>query len=190
MASAAQAEAGFRDAALACLNGLYGYAMSLSHNQAEAENLVQETYLRAVRACDQLAPGSNLKSWLYAILRNIWLNEIGHRNSGPRFVEMDDEEQSDVINQVRSDDDPHAEYVAKVERDSLRAALRQLPLQFREVLVLREFEGLSYQEIAEILQCPAGTVMSRLGRAREKLRLLLSVAGIWPPVGTGDYEAL
>jgi RNA polymerase sigma-70 factor (ECF subfamily) len=190
MTGVSQNDTGFQEAALACLDGLFGYAMSLSHNQAEAEDLVQETYLRAVRACDQLAPSSNLKSWLYAILRNVWLNQIRHLHSGPRFVDMDDEEQRDALNQARSDDDPHRVYVAKVERDCVRAAVQQLPLQYREVIVLREFEGLSYQEIAEVLQCPAGTVMSRLGRAREKLRMLLSVAGVRPQVGAGEYEAL
>ena len=175
MTSAEQIEETFREEALTCLDGLYGYAMSLSHNQTEADDLVQETYLRAVRAFDQLAPGSNLKSWLYTILRNAWLNQIRHTHSGPQFVEMDDEQQQGVMGQVRSDDDPHASYVAKVERDSVRAAVQKLPIPYREVIMLREFEGLSYQEIAAILNCPVGTVMSRLGRAREKLRLLLSV---------------
>jgi RNA polymerase sigma-70 factor (ECF subfamily) len=188
MATAAQTGVDFREAALACLNGLYGYAMSLTHNQEDAEDLVNDTYVRAVQACDRLAPGSHVKSWLYAILRNIWLNKIRHDNSGPRLVYMDDGEQAGAVSQVRSDDDQHARYVAKVERDSLRAAVRQLPLPFREVLVLREFEGLSYEEIAVIVQCPAGTVMSRLGRAREKLRVLLSAAGVRPAAGVGDYE--
>jgi RNA polymerase sigma factor (sigma-70 family) len=72
MTDALQSQTEFREAALACLDGLYGYAMSLSHNQAEAEDLVQETYLRAVRAFEQLTPDSNLKGWLYAIARNSW----------------------------------------------------------------------------------------------------------------------
>jgi len=175
MTEADYCEADFRNAALACLDGLYGYAMSLSRHQADAEDLVQETYLRAVRAFGQLAPGSNLKNWLYAIMRNIWLNQVRHAHSGPQFVEISDEQQGDSLGQASSADNPYASYLATVERESVRAAVGQLPLQYREVIVLREFEGLSYQEIAEILQCPAGTVMSRLGRAREKLRLLLSV---------------
>ncbi|HLY18923.1 MAG TPA: sigma-70 family RNA polymerase sigma factor [Bryobacteraceae bacterium] len=164
----------FRQAALACLDGLYGYAMSLSHNQADAEDLVQDTYVKAVRAMDQLAPDSNVKSWLYAILRNAWLNQIRHLQSGPQFVGMDDEHHEDTIGRACSNDDPYNSYVARAERESIRAALEQLPVLYREVIVLREFEGLSYQEIAEIVHCPAGTVMSRLDRARKRLRTLLS----------------
>jgi RNA polymerase sigma-70 factor (ECF subfamily) len=190
MTEADHREADFRQAALACLDGLYGYAMSLSHNQADAEDLVQETYLRAVRAFGQLAPDSNLKSWLYAIMRNVWLNQVRHAQSGPQFVEMTDQQQEDAIGRARSGDDPYASYVAGVERDSVRAAVQQLPVQYREVIVLREFEGLSYHEIADILHCPAGTVMSRLGRAREKLRLLLSVWNVRPPLEAREYGAM
>jgi RNA polymerase sigma-70 factor (ECF subfamily) len=118
------------------------------------------------------------------------LNQVRHAQSGPQFVEMTDEQQEDVIAQARSADNPFASYVATVERDSVRAAVEQLPLPYREVIVLREFEGLSYQEIAEILHCPAGTVMSRLGRAREKLRILLSVWNAPPPLEARQHGAL
>jgi RNA polymerase sigma-70 factor, ECF subfamily len=175
-------DAQFKQEALACLDGLYGYAMSLSHDRADAQDLVQETYLRATRASGQLAPDSNLKSWLCAILRNLWLNQMRHAQSGPQFVEMSVEQQESAPAHSRSGDNPYASYVAKMERDSVRAAVRLLPVAFREVIVLREFEGLSYHEIADILHCPAGTVMSRLGRAREKLRVLLSVWNAGPPI--------
>ena len=191
MTDAQHRETDFKQAALACLDGLYGYAMNLSHNQADAEDLVQETYLRATRAFGQLAPDSNLKSWLYAILRNIWLNQVRHSQSGPQFVEMIDDQQQDAIREARSEEDPYASYVARAERDSVRAAVEQLPVAYREVIVLREFEGLSYQEIAGILNCPAGTVMSRLGRARDKLRQLLSVWNAPPaPLKAGEHGAL
>jgi RNA polymerase sigma-70 factor, ECF subfamily len=181
-----QIEGGFAHAALVCLDGLYRYAMALSHNQAEAEDLVQETYLRAVRASGQLAPDSNLKSWLYAILRNAWLNQVRHAHSGPRFVDMDDDQESGAAGQVRSNDDPYATYVRHVEHDHVRAAVNNLPPQYREVIVLREFEGLSYQEIGVILDCPAGTVMSRLSRARDRLREALSD---WGGSGFGPKDA-
>jgi len=189
MTEADHREADFRQAALACLDGLYGYAMSLSRDQANAEDLVQETYLRAVRAFGQLVPDSNLKSWLYAIMRNVWLNQVRHAQSGPQFVEMSDEKE-DAMGQARSGDNPYASYVAGVERDSVRAAVQQLPVPYREVIVLREFEGLSYQEIAGILHCPAGTVMSRLGRAREKLRVLLSVWNVRPTLEAREHGAM
>jgi RNA polymerase sigma-70 factor (ECF subfamily) len=190
MREALQTEAEFREAALACLDGLYGYAMSLSHNQAEAEDLVQETYLRAVRAFGQLTPDSNLKSWLYAIARNIWLNKLRHEHSGPQFIDMDDEQSQNGIGRVTSSDDPHAFYLAKIERESVRAAIQQLPVTYREVILLREFEGLSYNEIAIILNCPAGTVMSRLGRARDKLRLLLSASSARSPREAKGHAAM
>lgn len=179
-----QRETEFRQELLTCLDGLYGYAMSLSRNQAEAEDLVQETYLRAVRSYNQLTPDSNLKGWIYRITRNIWLNEVRDKR---KFSEIDDEERENAINHAQSNDNPHASYVAEFERAIVRDAVEQLPEHFREVIQLREFQGLSYQEIADILQCPVGTIMSRLGRARDKLRMLLSH---WraPPVEPKRHE--
>jgi RNA polymerase sigma-70 factor (ECF subfamily) len=166
--------AAFATAALDHIDALYGFAMTLVRNQAEAEDLVQETYLRAVRAFGQLAPDSNLKSWLFVILRNIWLNQLRHERSGPRFVELDAETEDRSWWLDRVTKDPHLVYVEKIERQEVRAAIESLPRLHREVILLRDIEGFSYQQIATILGCPAGTVMSRLGRAREKLRLLLA----------------
>lgn len=166
--------ASFSQAALEHLDALYGYAMTLTRNQTEAEDLVQETYLRAVRAFGQLMPDSNLKSWLFAIMRNVWLNQLRHARSGPQFIEMDAEEE-DRLQWLKTDtDDPLVAYLRKVERREVREAIESLPRMHREVVMLRDIEGFSYQQIATILGCPAGTVMSRLGRAREKLRQILS----------------
>jgi RNA polymerase sigma-70 factor (ECF subfamily) len=168
--------ANFSQAALEHLDALYGYALALARNRAEAEDLVQETYLRAARAFGSLLPDSNLKGWMFAILRNVWLNQLRHARSGPEFVELDAEEEDRkqwLLGAPSLVDDPHAVFVRKIEREEVRAAIEQLPRHHREVVVLREIEGFSYQQIAGILQCPAGTVMSRLGRAREQLRHLL-----------------
>jgi RNA polymerase sigma-70 factor, ECF subfamily len=154
-------------------DGLYGYAMVLSRDRTEAEDLVQETCFRAVKAIESLQPGSNAKSWLFTILRNIWLNQVRQRRTAPQIVELDVDE-STLGLAVEASKDPHALYVSKVERAQVREAIQQLPDEFREIIVLREYEELSYQEIASLLGCPAGTVMSRLGRARSKLRSLLS----------------
>ncbi len=189
MTEAVHREADFRQAALACLDGLYGYALSLSHRQADAEDLVQETYLRAAGAFGQLVPDSNLKNWLFAIMRNVWLNQMRHAQSGPQFVDMSNEPPEEAIGQACSDN-PYDSYVASVERESVRAAVQQLPLPYREVIVLREFEGLSYHEIADILGCPAGTVMSRLGRARERLRILLSAWSVRAPLEARENGVL
>jgi RNA polymerase sigma-70 factor (ECF subfamily) len=155
------------------LDGLYSYAMVLSRNHAEAEDLVQETYVRAIQALGKLRAGSNMKSWLFTILRNLWLNELRRRRNGPQMVEM--EVENGVANNIA---EPHKNshdlYVSKMEAEQVRAAIQELPLESREIILLREYEYLSYQEIAGVLDCPVGTVMSRLGRARAKLRALLS----------------
>ena len=154
-------------------DGLYGYAMVLSRDRTEAEDLVQETCVRAVQAIESLRPDSNVKGWLFTILRNIWLNQLRRRRAAPKTVELDVDERTAEI-AVETSKDPYALYVSKVERQQVREAIQQLSEEFREIIVLREYGELSYQEIAHVLGCPAGTVMSRLGRARSKLRSLLS----------------
>ena len=159
--------ANFSDAALEHVDGLYRYAWALTRDQADAEDLVQETYLRAVKAHTQLLPDTNLKKWLFVIMRNAWLNQLRHNRSGPRFVALDG---MDAPRQK----DPLVLFLRKVEREEIRDAINALPEMYREIIVLRDIEGFSYQEIADLLECPAGTVMSRLGRARQKLRQSLS----------------
>jgi RNA polymerase sigma-70 factor, ECF subfamily len=154
------------------LDGLYGYAMVLSHNRTEAEDLVQETCLRALRAVDRLREESNVKGWLFRILRNVWLNELRRRAPSGQ-VELD-ADRSGASDPPDTAPDPHAVYASRADQERVQAAIQRLPLAFREIILLREFEELSYQEIAALLDCPAGTVMSRLARARSKLRDLLA----------------
>lgn len=160
--------------ALAYLDPLYSYALTLTRDQTKAEDLVQETYLRAVRAFGDLSPNSNLKGWLFVILRNAWLNQLRHERSGPRFVELETEGTGNRGSTDARMSDPYVLYLRKVEREEIVEAIAQLPVLHREVVILRDIEGFSYQEIATMIGCPAGTVMSRLGRAREKLRRILS----------------
>jgi RNA polymerase sigma-70 factor (ECF subfamily) len=164
----------FSQAALKHIDALYGYAMALTRDQTDAEDLVQETYLRAVRGLGQLLPNSNLKSWLFVIMRNTWLNQIRHGKSGPRFVELASETESNKGWREDGVNNPHIIYLRKLEREEIREAIDSLPDLYREIVVLRDIEGFSYQEIATTLDCPAGTVMSRLGRARAKLRQTLA----------------
>lgn len=178
MSEAGQCTVSFSQAALEHIDSLFGYAMTLTHDKTEAEDLVQETYLRAVRAFGQLVPNSNLKSWLFVIMRNAWLNQVRHLRSGPRFIGLDGEENDPGQWTDHRVPDPYVIYIRKLEREEIKAAIDNLPGLYREIIVLRDVEGFSYQEIATMLGCPAGTVMSRLGRAREKLRGLL--AG-WQP---------
>jgi RNA polymerase sigma-70 factor (ECF subfamily) len=161
---------GFGQAALAHLDALYGYALTLTRNASEAEDLVQETYLRATGAANQPQPQSNLKAWLFVIMRNAWLNQVRHHQSGPRFVDIETNEQAEDARL-----NPHVVYLRKLEQEQVRTAIESLPDAYREIVVLRDIEGFTYQEIAMVLDCPAGTVMSRLGRARAKLRDSLSV---------------
>ena len=162
----------FSEAALDHVDSLYRYALALSRDQAAADDLVQETYLRAVKAQSQLVPGSHLKSWLFVIMRNAWLNQLRHARSGPHFVAFEADDKS--APQARRTDDPLVLYLRKVEGEEIRDAINALPDIYREIVVLRDIEGFSYQEIAALLECPAGTVMSRLGRARQKLRRSLT----------------
>lgn len=155
------------------IDGLYSYALVLTRNHAEAEDLVQETYVRAMRALSRLREGSDLKAWLFTILRNVWLNQATRRRVGPQFVGIEDcYGIADAIGEPSKD--AHDTYVSKMETRRVQDAIQKLPMEFREIIVLREYEELSYREIASVLECPAGTVMSRLARARRRLRTLLS----------------
>jgi len=159
--------------AIAYIDALFGYAMTLTRDRPTAEDLVQETYVRAARAADKLAEDSNVKNWLFVVMRNAWLNQIRHQSKGPRFVGLEDEEFDSSTCVAEGNTNPQIIYLRKLERDEVRLAIESLPVTYREVVVLRDIEGFSYQEIATVLGCPAGTVMSRLARAREKLRGLL-----------------
>ena len=165
----------FRENALHYLDGLYGYAMTLTHNRADAEDLVQETYLRAMSAFERLRPNSNLKSWLFAIMRNVYLNQIRDSHSQLR-VDIDEPVHGRWEFEDKTAKDPLSLYVAKAKQAEIRKAIEKLPDAYREVIVLREFEELSYEQIAQVLDCPPGTVMSRLSRARERLREMLHSA--------------
>src|SRR5215469_6213125 len=162
------------------MDGLYGYAMVLSRNSVEAEDLVQETCLRALRAIDGLRAEGSVKSWLFTILRNIWLNQARQRRTAPDRIELDADEYASG-EPADATQDPHGDYVNKVQREQVRAAIQQLPGEFREIIILREYEELSYHEIAILLACPIGTVMSRLARARSRLRDLLLAAWLTLP---------
>ena len=160
------------------LDALYSYGLVLSRNHTEAEDLVQETCLRALRAMGRLRSDSNIKSWLFTILRNIWLNQL---RQSPALKATDIDLDESAANRADTVKDAHATYVSNIEREQVRNAIRQLPLDFREIILLREYEELSYEQIATLLDCPPGTVMSRLARARSRLRDLLTNASVARP---------
>ena len=153
----------FRLEAVACLDGLYGFALSLCRDPTVAEDLVQETYLRALKARHKASPADHgLRSWLFAILHNVWRNELRRRR--PEALADDAERIQDP------GPDPLLLADRRQSGGRLRAAIEALPGPFREAILLRCVEGFSYREMAEIVGCPAGTIMSRLARARALLR--------------------
>jgi RNA polymerase sigma-70 factor, ECF subfamily len=171
------------------LDGLYSYAMALTRNHAEAEDLVQETYVRAIPAMNRLRSGSNVKGWLFKILRNAWLNHLRKRRTAP-VIAWSDEGDGSVRDIAEPSKDAYQTFVSKMEKEQVQAAIQALPVKFREIILLREFEELSYDEIAGLLDCPVGTVMSRLARARSKLRELLTSTKPESSVGKVRNEGL
>jgi RNA polymerase sigma-70 factor (ECF subfamily) len=178
MFGTSQSTAILNRAALAQLDNLFSYAMALSPSQAEAEKLVLATYRSAAKALVDLPKDVDLRNYLHAIARSIWvggMNRAVTEHCPPIF----DKEPDAIVEQRPK----RAARASGLEGDSMRRALRRLPRPHREVIVLREFEGLSYCEIADIVNCPAGTVWSRLERARQRLRLMLGTRrGIARPV--------
>jgi RNA polymerase sigma-70 factor (ECF subfamily) len=159
----------FRRAAVACLDGLFGFAYTLCHDRTAAEDLVQETYLRALSARHKPGPGENVRGWLFTILHNVWRNEVRRRR--PAALE-------DVADHLVAPGDSPVEALGRDEaRRRVRLAIAELPHAFRAVVVLRCVEGFSYRDVAAIVGCPAGTVMSRLARARALLRKTLAKRG-------------
>jgi RNA polymerase sigma-70 factor, ECF subfamily len=163
------------DTTLCCyLDSLYRYAIVLTRNSTTASDLVQETYARALAAQGRLWTESNVKAWLFTILRNIRLNDLRRHRTAPATIELDANERTCEMAVERSKS-PHELYLAKLERLHVREAIRRLPEKCREIIILREYEEMSYEDIADVLGCPVGTVMSRLARARSKLKALLSI---------------
>jgi RNA polymerase sigma-70 factor (ECF subfamily) len=158
------------------LSALYRFAMSLTRNPMDAEDLVQEACLRAIKGMTQSEIKSDPKVWLFTILRNVWINEWHRRANGPEFVLLGKSRGERVPLQDRLADErerPEEHFDRNLLSERIRSAISGLPEVFREVVVLRYFEGFSYRQIASILGCPAGTVMSRLNRARAELRTVL-----------------
>jgi len=156
-------EATFEELAMPLFDSLYRYARCLAENRAEAEDLVQETYLKGLRGFDSFTRGTNFRAWMFRILRNTFLTS----RSGLRAVPPLSLDEQPLID----DATPEVEFLQRMNRDSLRQAIEKLPLPFQEVLFLSDVEDMSYKEIAETLAIPVGTVNSRLIRARQKVRV-------------------
>lgn len=151
------------------LNALYNFAMYLTHNPSEAEDLVQETYLRAFRFSHRFEPGTHLRAWLFQILRNTFLTfyRLRERESAVAEDGVPDWEVP-MFHDAPEDTGRALEAHMDLER-----AMRRLPEEFRTVLLLAEVEGMPLEEVARVMSCPVGTVKSRIFRAKERLRGLL-----------------
>ena len=146
---------------------LYNFAHWLAQNREEAEDLVQETYVKGLRGFSSFQPGSNFRAWMYRILRNTFLtSRTGLKAT--MTVPLDEEEgAADLAVEPAT---PESILIERASSQMMQVAIDELPVYFREILLLCEVEEMSYQEIAEALSIPIGTVMSRLSRARKSLR--------------------
>ncbi|MBS1801811.1 MAG: RNA polymerase sigma factor [Acidobacteria bacterium] len=165
-ASCLSASAHFEELALPLFSSIHNFAYYLSRSSADAEDLVQETYLKALRGFDTFEPGSNLRSWMFRILKNTFLNS--RTRPFMRFHHIGLEEI--LENLPARSPDPCEIYLQRVRLLALQSAIERLATVHRNVLVLCDLEGASYREAAEALSIPIGTVMSRLARARKSIR--------------------
>ena len=156
----------FEAEALSYINALYSTALRLTANRADAEDLVQETYLKAFRSAQQFEAGTNLKAWLFTILHNTFLNTRRRAGRETIGVEADDLEDAPQADTVESPEDILLRKTLDVD---LQAALDGMPGAFRQAVWLRDVEEFTYAEIASMLSVPVGTVMSRISRGRRLL---------------------
>jgi RNA polymerase sigma-70 factor, ECF subfamily len=165
----------FQRDALPLLDSLYGAALRMTRNPADAEDLVQDTMLRAYRAFDRFEPGTNLKAWLFRIMTNAYINTYRKKQREPQKVSSDEVEEFDLYRELKDYDPQFAETPESLVLDNLvdsdiLEAIEQLPDQFRLAVVLSDIEGFTYAEMADIMDVPMGTVMSRLHRGRKALQ--------------------
>jgi RNA polymerase sigma-70 factor, ECF subfamily len=159
----------FQRLCLEHLDALYNFAMYLTRNPPEADDLVQETFLRALRFWDRFQPGTHIRAWLFQIMRNTFLT----------FYRLRDREAAIAEDGVPDwdapmfHDAPEEDSRAMDAHTDLERAMRRLPEEFRTVLLLAEVEGMPLEEVAGVMACPVGTVKSRIFRAKERLRALL-----------------
>ena len=163
-----ESPARFEELAMPVFDSLYNFARWMSRDSHDAEDLVQETYLKALRGFASFQTGTNFRAWMFRILKNTFLSSrsrLGHR--------MTDALESDEEMPLMESEPPDDVLMKRVDSELVLRAMDSLPAHFREVLILCEVEEMMYREIAEILSIPIGTVMSRLARARKALRHLL-----------------
>ncbi len=192
----------FEEVALQHLNALFNLALNLTRNRKDSEDLVQEAYLRAFRFFDSYRTGTNIKAWLFRILRNTFINSYRAARARPESVDFDKIEA--IYDRVVTEDhqarnpqpSPEDRVLHGVMDETVQSALAELPEEYRSVVLLALVEDMAYKEIAEILAIPIGTVMSRLHRGRKHLQTALleyaqnkGITGRRPPVSKNDGGA-
>ena len=168
-------QATFAEQAMPFMGALYSAALRMTRNPADAEDLVQETYLRAYRGFPTFEDGTNLKAWLYRILTNTFINQYRAARRRPTQVDIDDIEDLYLYRRLRGaaaegSETPESLVLDRMPDAAVKEAVEALPEQFRMAVLLADVEGFSYKQIAEILDIPIGTVMSRLHRGRKQLQ--------------------
>jgi RNA polymerase sigma-70 factor (ECF subfamily) len=154
--------------AIPLFDSLYNFARWLTHNREEAEDLVQETYGKALKGFPSFQPGTNFRAWMFRILRNTFLtSRTGLKNA--MTISLDSEEEGESLLPATTET-PESLLLERSNQQMVQEAIEELPVIFREVVLLCDVEEMSYQEIAETISIPIGTVMSRLARARNALR--------------------
>lgn len=163
----------FEATALVHMDALYRGALRLTRNHAQTEDLVQEALIRAFRSFNRFDAGTNCRAWLFKIMRNVFLNRVRSEREAPYDDSFFDDGARPLPETSHGTATPEEEFLQTVMHGDVDRALRGLPGRFREVVVLADIEGFTYREIAETLDCPIGTVMSRLSRGRGLLRQAL-----------------
>src|ERR1700734_769775 len=177
-------QARFNDVAMEHMPGLYSAALRMTRNPADAEDLVQETYLKAYRSFGSFQEGTNLRAWLYRILTNTFINSYRAAKRRPEVTDVEDVEDLYLYHRLPSTGGSEPGRSAEDEArdrftdDDVKTALEELPEAFRMAVLLADVEGFSYKEIAEITDVPIGTVMSRIHRGRRALQKTLTTYGL------------
>jgi RNA polymerase sigma-70 factor (ECF subfamily) len=155
---------------------LYNFAFWLAQDQAAAEDLVQETYMKALKGFSSFEQGTNFRAWIYRILRNTFMtSQAGLKASALVPLDGDDDRPVEAGTETGTHVTPESLLLARIEQQQIQQALEQLPVAFREIILLCDVEEMSYHEIGLALGIPIGTVMSRVSRARRAMRTLLAV---------------
>lgn len=163
----------FEKEALPHMDALLRTALRMTKNEADAEDLVQETFVKAYRFWDKFEQGSNCRAWLFKIMTNIFINDYRSKSRAPQAVDVDDIDDNYLYRHLTNSDheeNPEGQFFAKIFDDDVKKAIEELPDDFRMVVVLSFLEGFSYQEIADIADLQLGTVKSRLHRGRKLLQ--------------------